>query len=254
MKNRSDMEVLKDKLRNILDPYLKQASAGQLDSIADNLFANEDEYRSTLEWIRGKQRDCEAEVEKIALGDVLGNDWMAESPGGDIAHKSGGFFRIIGVEVQTDKRESGRGWKQPMLDQGTESSIAGFLRRETDSGHQYLVEAKFEPGNYGKVLISPSLQVTYSNLERAHGGRRPRFAELFDGSDPGIKTLYEQWLPEDGGRFYLKRVKYMIVKLPRDKEIEIDDNFRWVGVNTLKRLLWHDDLVNPHMRSLLAVL
>jgi len=40
----------------------------------------------------------------------------------------------------------------------------------------YLVQAKAEPGNYGLVSLSPSVQATFSNLERAHGGRAPTFA------------------------------------------------------------------------------
>ncbi len=248
------LEILISWLQSAIASTGQRVSPEQLEILAENLILDEDEYLSTLAWIRQKQGDCKARVERIGLGDVLGEEWKREPTTGDIRHRSGGFFEIIGVDVKTSQRESGKGWKQPMLDQGTESSIAGFIRRPAEDGHQYLVEAKFEPGNYGRVLISPSLQVTYSNLNRAHGGRRPRFAEFFDGGDGGVKCLYEQWLPEDGGRFYLKRVKYMIVEIPRDRQIEIDDNFRWAKALTLKRLLRHDDLVNPHVRSLLAVL
>jgi oxidase EvaA len=76
-----------------------------------------------------------------------------------------------------------------------------------DSEAHCLVEAKFEPGNYAKVLISPSLQVTYSNFFQAHGGRKPKYSEFFDGSRQDVTVLYSHWMPEDGGRFYLKRVK-----------------------------------------------
>lgn len=247
-------EFLISNLREALQDSEQECTEDMLETLAENIMQNEDEYQSTLAWIMAKQAACGARVESIGLGKVLGEDWFVDRSSGNIEHKSGGFFKVLGVDVKTDTRESGRGWKQPMLDQGTESSIAGFLCKRTEEGRKYLVEAKFEPGNYGRVLISPSLQVTYSNLERAHGGRKPRFAEYFDGSDNNVDCIYSQWLPEDGGRFYLKRVKYMIVVLPDVAHVQIDDNFRWVGVNTLKRLLRLDDLVNPHVRSLLAVL
>lgn len=187
------------------------------------------------------------------MKDVWG-DWYMDEKNGDIAHTSGGFFRVIGVDISSSQRESGRGWKQPMMDQGTESSIAGLIKQRQNDRNMYLIEAKFEPGNYGKVLISPSLQVTYSNLNQAHKGKKPLLAEYFDQSNLDNKVLYEHWLPEDGGRFYLKRVKYMVVEVPENTSINLNDNFRWVSVYTLKRMMQHDNLVNPHVRTILAIL
>ncbi len=247
-------EKVINKIRKILDSSELLLKIRDLQILADNLILDDDEYQKVRSWILEKQKECLAVVERIQLKDVLHGDWGFSENSSDIVHKSGGFFKVIGVNVITDQRENGRGWKQPMLDQGTESSIAGLISQDQDSGRKYLVEAKFEPGNYNKVLISPSLQVTYSNLERVHGGKRPRFAEFFDESDVRVTCLYSQWLPEDGGRFFLKRVKYMIVEIEQNRELVIDDNFMWVGVSTLKRLLHLDNLVNPHVRSLLAVL
>jgi len=221
--------------------------------IKQHLLVDDAEYNSILFWILEKQKHCMAEVERIDLKNVLDGTWFQSSQGGDIQHISGEFFKIIGVNVQTDLRESGKGWKQPMIDQGTKSSVAGFLCKIENQNIYCLAEAKFEPGNYGKVLISPSLQVTYSNLLQAHGGRKPRFSEFFEDNSKLGNCVYSQWLPEDGGRFYLKRVKYMIVTINNEIQLDIDDNFRWISVNTLKRLLYVDNLLNPHVRSLLAL-
>ena len=221
--------------------------------IKQHLLVDDAEYNSILFWILEKQRNCMAEVERIDLKNVLDGTWFQSCQSGDIKHISGEFFKIIGVNVQTDLRESGKGWKQPMIDQGTESSLAGFLCKRENDKIYCLVEAKFEPGNYGKVLISPSIQVTYSNLSQAHGGRKPKFAEFFENKSKFGRCIYSQWLPEEGGRFYLKRVKYMIVAINKTTNLNIDDNFRWVSVNTLKRLLYKDNLINPHVRSLLAL-
>jgi len=213
---------------------------------------DESNYDEALRWIRVEQQSCEAIVSVTGLNSVLDGSWIQQS-NGNIAHKSGGFFSVIGLEVRTDQRESGKGWKQPMVDQGTESSIAGFMVSFDGSECFCLTEAKFEPGNYGKVLISPSLQVTYSNFFQAHGGKKPRFSEYFDGSMDEVEVLYSKWMPEDGGRFYLKRVKYMLVKVENKESIPIPDNFRWLEIRVLKRLLHVDNIVNPHVRSLLAL-
>lgn len=247
------MKTIAD-FKGALDTLGCKLEASDVERIWENLRCDEQEYTDLLAWIREKQQSCVAGVERVGLKSTLGEEWYQDQESGDIVHKSGGFFKIIGVKVSTDQRESGKGWKQPMVDQGTESSIAGFLRQEHNGIPRYLVEAKFEPGNYGKVLISPSLQVTYSNLYQAHGGARPRFADYFDGSEEDARCLYSQWMPEDGGRFYLKRVKYMIVQLPPQVVLSISENYRWISVSTLKRMLYMDNYINPHVRSLLAVM
>jgi dTDP-4-dehydro-6-deoxy-alpha-D-glucopyranose 2,3-dehydratase len=221
--------------------------------LEDNFVTNEQEFNEFKQWFIRKQTECEAEVKQINLKDVWG-DWFIDKDTGDIAHISGGFFRLIGVDIVSSQRESGKGWKQPMMDQGTESSIAGLLKQRQNDKNMYLVEAKFEPGNYGKVLISPALQVTFSNLNQAHKGKKPLLAEFFDQSNPQFNILYDHWLPEDGGRFYLKRVKYMVVEIPEDFNVNVNDNFRWVSINTLKQMMQFDNYVNPHVRTLLAIL
>jgi hypothetical protein len=45
----------------------------------------------------------------------------------------------------------------------------------------------------------------------------------------------------------------MIVQIPDGENLANSDNYRWLKVKTLKRLLHVDNLVNPHVRSLLAI-
>lgn len=241
-------------IRECLDGQGSNYDNNALEMLIENISGDESECNEIHSWIMKKQKDCDASVEQIGLKEAMRKAWQFSETTGDIVHSSGGFFKIIGVDVKTSQRESGKGWKQPMVDQGTESSIAGFIRKKHNGKYVYLVEAKFEPGNYGKVLISPTLQVTFSNLKQAHGGKKPRLAEYFDGTLSNIKCLYSHWLPEDGGRFYLKRVKYMIVEIDEENTPKINDDFRWVSIHTLKKLMHEDNLINPHVRSLLAVL
>jgi len=225
-----------------------------LNSVIEKFDCDDNEYQDVLSWLTQEQLECDAKVTKVGLNDCLGK-WQRDSETGDIYHESGGFFRIVGVDVKTDKRESGTGWCQPMIDQGTESSIAGLLKHRFIDSCKYLVEAKFEPGNYGMVQLSPGLQVTYSNLKQLHKGKKPFLSEYFVEDRENTKVLYEQWLPEDGGRFFLKRVKYMLVELSdADSLPEISSHFRWVKLSTLKKLLHHDNLINCHLRTLIAVL
>ena len=208
---------------------------------------NEKGIKDVLQWLQDIKDNLPATVSEINLNEV--NDgWGLNSETGTLEHKTGGFFKVIGVKTETNIRESGKGWNQPMVDQGTEASVVGLIKKD----NLYLVEAKFEPGNYDRVLLSPTLQVTYDNLNTLHSGRKPLFSEYFDGKDKKGSVRFEHWYPEDGGRFYKKRVKNMLVET--NDEIEIPDNFIWLNMYQLKELLKLDNIMNPHLRSIISYL
>ena len=155
-----------------------------------------------------------------------------------------------------------------MVDQGTKSSLVGIIKKKFNGIPHYLLEVKAEPGNYGKLQFSPTLQVTFSNLLKAHGGRKPNYAEYFE-EEPGEdgqytdnlneggqgknRFLYRQWLPEDGGRFFRKRILFKMVELTEDKPIEMrNENFVWLTLYQIKELLKQHNLINPHVRSIIA--
>ena len=242
-------QLIRDEHPNLDDSYL-------LDNL-DQMFECLDEKSIFLDlpdvihWIDSIKKNLPADVQKIPLNDIQGG-WGLDNKTGNYSHATGGFFNIIGVRTETNIRESGKGWDQPMLDQGTESSVAGLIKKEFEGSYYYLVEAKFEPGNYDKVLFSPTLQVTYDNLNKLHSGRKPLFAEYFDGTKDDIKVIYQHWYPEDGGRFFLKRVKNMLVEV--EDNIDVPEGFQWLNMYQLKMLLKEDNLINQHLRSIISFL
>jgi len=206
---------------------------------------------SLKKWLEEIKANLPADVTTFPLKEIEGG-WDFNEQSGNYQHETGGFFKIIGVRTETNIRESGKGWDQPMLDQGTESSVAGLIKKKFSDTYYYLIEAKFEPGNFDRVLLSPTLQVTYDNLNKLHSGRKPLFAEYFDGTNLSTKVIYQHWYPEDGGRFYLKRVKNMLVEI--DDEIEVPDGFQWMTMYQIKMLLKEDNLINQHLRSIVSYL
>lgn len=55
---------------------------------------------------------------------------------------------------------------------GYRGGVIGMIRKIINDIPHYLVDAKFEPGNYNKIQISPSVQATFSNLNRKHYGKK----------------------------------------------------------------------------------
>lgn len=245
---------MKNKIINLLQehyyitPDVKNRVDQLLECLQDNnVFYTLDEI---MDWFNNKLNNLQASVTAIDLKDCK-DGWKNDKNTGNLKHESGGYFKVIGVKTNTNIRESGKGWTQPMIDQGTEASIVGLIKKEFKGIPHYLIDAKFEPGNYGKIQFSPTLQCTYDNLNRLHKGRKPKYTEYFDG-EKNVNILFEHWYPEDGGRFYLKRVKNMIIEV--EEEIEESKSHIWITMYQLKQLLKKDNLINAHLRSIISYL
>lgn len=205
------------------------------------------------QWFENHLRNPTMKIEEVPLKEIQG--WETDPITGNIFHKSGEFFTVHGVRaIQSSDREVAGGWDQPILKQtGFDGGILGILRQRKNEIPYYLVEAKAEPGNYGIMQISPTLQATFSNLKRAHGGTKPKFAELFEfPQENGANVLYEAWLSEDGGRLFNKRNRGMIIEIAENINIELPDNFIWASMYQLKACLHKNAWVSPHIRGIIA--
>jgi len=174
-----------------------------------------------------------------------------------ISHESNSFFEIIGLEIKNShSREIGnRGWYQPILKEvGFDGGILGLIRKKISGIPHYLVNAKAEPGNYNEIQISPTLQATNSNLKAAHGGSRPRYYDYFVEFENDHNVLLNQWLPEDGGRFYLKRNKGIVINLPENQKVDLYEDYLWITLNQIVQLIKNHNIINPHLRSLISII
>ena len=191
-------------------------------------------------------------VEEVGINDL--DKWNIDGNSGNIRHESGGFFEVIGVKVSnTFDREVGKkGWTQPMIAKNP-GGILGILMKKINGVSHYLLQAKAEPGNIGKLQLSPTLQATTSNLLKAHGGSKPLFAEYFD-EPKNAKIIYAKWQSEDGGRFHLKSNYNMIVEVDEQTDLEIPDSFIWVTLFQIKQLMKIENFVGPHVRGIISYL
>ncbi len=221
-----------------------------LESIQDDNQINKLDY--IIEWFNKKSEQSDMIVEEIGINEL--DKWNVDSDTGNITHESGGFFEVIGVKASnTFDREVGKkGWTQPMIAKNPGGVLGIIMKRINDIPH-YLLQAKAEPGNIGKLQLSPTLQATTSNLLKAHGGSKPLFAEYFD-EEKNPKIIYAKWQSEDGGRFHLKSNYNMIVEVKEDEELKIPDSFIWVTLYQIKQLMKIENFVGPHVRGIISYL
>jgi oxidase EvaA len=215
----------------------------------DNQFHN---LEYILDWFNKKRQQCDMQVEEIGINKL--DKWKTDPETGNIKHETGGFFEVIGIKAtNTFDREVGpKGWTQPIIARNP-GGILGLLMKRFNGVPHYLVQAKAEPGNIGKLQISPTLQATTSNLLKEHGGSKPLFAKYFDEPNKD-KVIYAKWQSEDGGRFHLKSNYNMIVELDENDDIEFPDSFIWVTLYQIKEMLKYENLVSPHIRGIISVL
>tara|TARA_B100001540_G_scaffold101174_1_gene91085 strand:- start:1624 stop:2373 length:750 start_codon:yes stop_codon:yes gene_type:complete len=221
-----------------------------LESIRDDNQIHKLDY--IIDWFNRKREESDMIVEEIGIDDL--DKWSVDSNSGNIKHESGGFFEVIGIKASnTFDREVGKkGWTQPMIAKNPGGILGILMKRINDIPH-YLLQAKAEPGNIGKLQLSPTLQATTSNLLKAHGGAKPLFAEYFDEeNNPNI--IYAKWQSEDGGRFHLKSNYNMIIEVKEDEELEIPDSFIWVTLYQIKQLMKIENFVGPHVRGIISYL
>jgi len=245
-----EIKAILEKNDYVLDSDAVSRIETMLESIRDDNQINKLDY--IIDWFNKKREESDMIVEEISINDL--DKWNVDKDSGNVTHDSGGFFQVIGVKVSnTFDREVGKkGWTQPIIAKNP-GGILGILMKKINGIPHYLLQAKAEPGNIGKLQLSPTLQATTSNLLKAHGGIRPLFAEYFDESK-NPKIVYAKWQSEDGGRFHLKSNYNMIVEVGENEELNIPDSFVWVTLFQIKQLIKIENFVGPHVRGIISYL
>ncbi len=203
-------------------------------------------------WYKKIIKQSKIKIKTIPLNKC--KNWKVNKKG-FISHTSGSFYRVEGVRVLNSyKREAKGGWDQPMFTEpGYDGGILGLLKKKINNTPHYLINAKFEPGNYNFIQLSPTVQATFSNIKKAHGGREVKFLEFFKSPyKKNCKIIFKQWVSEEGGRLRNKRNLAIMLEYKSNKKIELGSDFKWVTLSQIKELVLENAIVNPHLRTLVS--
>lgn len=200
-----------------------------------------------LAWLTQRGEATTVNVRRLPFRDLKG--WCVDDKG-NLAHESGRFFTIEGLEVETNWGTT-PAWNQPIIDQ-PEIGILGIITREIDGILHFLLQAKIEPGNISGPQLSPTLQATKSNYTRAHEGHAPLYLEYFTEQLHKSTILIDQLQSEQGARFLRKRNRNMIIRV--DEQIPTYDNFCWLTLGQIYRLLTMNNVINMDTRSVISAI
>ncbi|MFC8566295.1 NDP-hexose 2,3-dehydratase family protein [Streptomyces sp. NPDC057245] len=198
-------------------------------------------------WIDEAGRSLGIRAEQVPLSALDG--WETHPAAGAIRHRSGRFFSIEGLDVRRPGHPVSH-WQQPIISQ-PEIGMLGILVKRFGGAPHCLMQLKPEPGNWGGLQISPTVQATRSNYTGVHKGAAVPYLDHFlNAARHRVVTDVHQ--SEHGSWFLRKRNRNMVVEVTED--VEAVPGFRWLPLAELRQLLHVDDLVNMDTRSVLSCL
>ncbi|WP_331729457.1 NDP-hexose 2,3-dehydratase family protein (plasmid) [Streptomyces sp. NBC_01003] len=184
------------------------------------------------------------EVERVPLATLP--NWHH---GDRLSRADGKFFTVEGLSIRTDFGPVPQ-WTQPIIVQ-PEIGILGILAKRFDGVLHFLMQAKMEPGNTTFVQYAATVQATQSNYQRVHGGRATPYLDYFlEGTRR--RVLFDQLLSEHGFWYLYKRNRNMIVEVPEDEEVPVEDDFTWLTLGQVRQQLTQGNGVNMNARTVLS--
>ncbi|RKT54710.1 oxidase EvaA [Saccharothrix australiensis] len=194
-------------------------------------------------WWADRHRAGRFEVTRVPFAEL--DAWRFDPATGNLGHDSGRFFTIEGLRVDVGGEPTR--W-QPIINQ-PEIGLLGIVVKEIDGVLHCLMQAKMEPGNVNTLQLSPTVQATRSNYTQVHRGASTRYLDLFIGPGRG-EVLVDVLQSEQGAWFWRKRNRNIVVKVDRD--VDLDDDFRWLPLHLVRELMRVDNLVNMDARTVLS--
>lgn len=199
-----------------------------------------------LGWLKKLNEETVCNVKVIPLHKLKG--WYFDG-GRNLRHESGKFFSIVGVKIKTNVGLVPE-WSQPIIHQ-PEIGILGILCQKRNDVLYFLMQAKAEPGNVNKVQLSPTVQATKSNFTRIHKGKSTLFLEYFLHPEKH-RIVVDQLQSEQGARFLKKRNRNIIIEIDEKENIDVPDNYCWLTLGQIKKLLKYDNIINMDARTVLS--
>ena len=194
-------------------------------------------------WIKELNQTIKVKITPNCLSEST--YWYYDKELGIITNKNNSFFSIKGIQnIKNDKVI----YEQPIIIQN-EIGFLGIICSIIQGKLHFLMQAKIEPGNINNIQISPTIQATKSNFTQKHGGKKPKYLEYFLNVKPE-DIIVDQIQSEQSSRFFHKRNRNIIIMSKSD--IPIENNFKWMTLGQIKRLMHFDNIVNMDTRTVIS--
>ncbi|WIE83457.1 NDP-hexose 2,3-dehydratase family protein [Curtobacterium sp. MCPF17_021] len=160
-----------------------------------------------------------------------------------IRHRTGRYFRVIGVHVEGVSREV-RSWEQPMLHAPVGGLVILVVRRFGGTW-EALVQDKWEAGNRRGRALAPTVQrgAQDSSAKTA----QDMLCEWVAAQTCAV--ISDRLLAEEGGRFFRQENRYRVLEVWDDPPAT--NSHHWTRLDDLFRAMVNGEDVNIEARSAL---
>jgi oxidase EvaA len=205
------------------------------------------DFRRIISWITGLKSRYELTVDRVPLRDVGG--WIDAD--GEVRREDGKYFSVIGVNVAIENREV-ISWDQPMIKPAQEGLIA-FIVKPIEGSYHFLVQAKLEAGNFDIIELAPSVQCLTGNYRTGRNEYSVKYInDVLDA--PADRILFDSMQSEEGGRFFNEQNRNMIIEVGDEFPVEVGENYCWMTLNQMLRLIEFNNYMNIAARSLISAI
>ena len=165
-----------------------------------------------------------------------------------IYHRDNKFFEVIGVNVSIENREV-TNWTQPMI-RPCNPGICAFILKEIDGIIYILVQSKIECGNLDIIELAPTVQCITGDYKDP--SYEVPYLDYLLNSDNGKIVLFDNYLSEEGGRFYHDVNRNIVVLANDDFDQILPERYIWLTLNQVQSLLRFNNIFNIQARSLIS--
>ena len=155
-----------------------------------------------------------------------------------ITHKKNNHFSVIGINIKSNKREI-KEWDQPII-KGKKLAFVGFIICRFNNTNHYLCKYNKKPGLKTSTLscsVNTSDIINYKKNNKLSTFQNYLLNNILLKKNKKFRTLYDNILSDEGGRFYNCEIKYKALLINQELKLRLPDDYIWVSQNQMIKMI-----------------
>jgi oxidase EvaA len=215
------------------------------DTLFNSMFIfDENEYMNIINKINEYKNNHHCDRQLISLHDL--KDWTISNYG--IKSSKEADFCISFYDISIQGREV-TNWSQPLLKACGRATFA-LIFKNFGNKKKCLIKLKPEIGAFDCAEYGPTIQREPTYSSNGHNKIEVFFDKILSDNNAIIKKYL---LSEEGGRFYHEENYNYIIEIDEGID-DIPDDYCWVNISTLSKLMKKNNYLNIQLRNLLSLI
>ncbi len=191
-------------------------------------------HNKILKWISKKDKFYRLKTKIKPLNSL--KDWKVTNE--KIIHKKNKHFSVIGINIKSNEREI-KEWDQPII-KGKKLAFVGFIISKFNETNHYMCRYNKKPGLRNSTLscsINTSDIKNYKKIHTLSEFQKYLINNFLIKKNKNFKTVYENILSDEGGRFYNCEIKYKALLINKNFKIKLPQDYIWISQNQMIKMI-----------------